>query len=146
MDAFRPSIRLLAAGVHTIELKRGTTLKLEHGAGATMRLAYGSAWLSTGRCTRHVRAGDTIPVSNSGSTLIYALEDASLRLASPELCRMERRRRGEVAPLTSPQSDLLCSSSQELITANDAVGTRIGNVKRYLVAALLRQHAKNRLR
>ena len=39
MDAFRPSIRLLAAGVHSIDLERGTTLKLEHGAGATMHLA-----------------------------------------------------------------------------------------------------------
>ena len=64
-----------------IELKRGSTLRLEHAAGATVRLVDGEAWLS-GCC--------------GGTILIYAFTDSRLRLEGVEHCEMELRRRGEV--------------------------------------------------
>jgi hypothetical protein len=104
MDAFRQLGSLLAASIHSIQLKRGDTLKLEHGAGATMHLAYGGAYLSDSRRTRCIGEGETVPFSDKGTILIYALQDSSVRLDGPELCSMELRRRGEVAWFTIPRS------------------------------------------
>ena len=66
---------------HLIELKRGSTLRLENAAGATVRIVDGEAWLS-GCC--------------GGTILIYAFADSSLRLEGVEHCKMELRCRGEV--------------------------------------------------
>jgi L-asparaginase II len=152
----RASLR--RAGIRSIELKRGNTLKLEHAAGATARLVDGSAWLSTGHSSQRMRAGKAIPVSGSGTTLIYALEDASLCLEASELCGFELRRRGAVTALASSQrddqrvnvddasevarwADLLCTSPEQLRKAIAVVGPQISNVKRYLFVALVREHA-----
>jgi hypothetical protein len=57
----------------SIELRRGTTLKLECACLAAVRLV-------------------------DGASLVYALEDASLSIEAAEGCSIELRRRGEVAP------------------------------------------------
>jgi len=79
-----------------IELKRGSTLKLEHAAGATLRLVHGEAWLTACRGGERMQAGEPAVLNGRGTILIYALADSSLRLEGVEHCEMELRRRGEV--------------------------------------------------
>lgn len=144
-----------------IELKRGSTLTLEHAAGATVRLIEGAAWLSACEKSHRMRIGEVAAVRTAGTTLIHALEDASLRLEGLNGCRMEVRRRGEPAPCASVQADdecidiaddaalarwaeRLCCSPEELRRAVEAVGPRLGDVKRSLFDALLRRCFKRR--
>jgi hypothetical protein len=82
----------------SIELRRGTTLKLECACLATVRLVDGAAWLSASHLSLYMHAGKPIAVNGTGPTLVYALEDASLSIEAAEGCSIELRRRGEVAP------------------------------------------------
>ena len=82
--------------IHFIELKRGSTLRLEQAAGATVRLVDGEAWLSACRRANRMRAGEPATLNGRGTILIYALADSSLRLEGVERCAIELRRRGEV--------------------------------------------------
>ena len=91
--------------IHSIELKRGSTLKLEHAAGATVRLVDGAAWLSASRRAKRRRAGEPAVLYGRGTILIYALADSSLCLEGVERCDIELRRRGEVASSGSPGDD-----------------------------------------
>jgi hypothetical protein len=135
MDAFRQW-----DGSRSIELGRGNTLKLEDPAGATVRLVDGSAWLSAHHSSHRMPAGKAIPVSGNGATLIYAFEHASLCLEASEHCSIELRRRGEVAAvMLSEQRD----DPEELRKAIEAVGPRIGDVRRYLFVALVRRHPRD---
>ena len=84
------------AATHFIELKRGSTLKLERSAGVTVRLVDGEAWLSACRRAKRLRAGEPAMLNGPGTILIYALADSSLRLEGVEHCDIELRRRGEV--------------------------------------------------
>ena len=90
------------AEIRVIELKRGSTLKLEHAAGARVRLVDGEAWLSACRRGKGMRAGEAAVLDGGGTILIYALADSSLSLEGVERCDIELRRRGEVAPGASP--------------------------------------------
>ena len=81
---------------HLIELKRGSTLRLEHAAGATVRLVEGEAWVSACRRAKRMRAGEPAMLNGRGTILIYALADSSLCLEGVERCDIELRRRGEV--------------------------------------------------
>ena len=97
MDGFMHEAIRLSSGAHVVELRRGDALKLERATGATVRIVQGSAWLSTpGRPNHRMRAGELVRVVNGGTTLIYALEDAAVRVDGPEQCAFELRRRGEV--------------------------------------------------
>jgi hypothetical protein len=82
--------------IHLIELKRGSTLRLEHAAGATLRLVYGEAWLTACRGSERLRPAALAVLNGSGTILVYALADSSLRLEGVEHCEVELRRRGEV--------------------------------------------------
>lgn len=93
------------AETRLIELKRGSTLKLEHAAGATVRLVDGEAWLSACRRGEGMRAGEPAVLNGRGTILIYALADSSLCLEGAEHCDIELRRRGEVASGASPVDD-----------------------------------------
>ena len=104
MDAFRQLGPLLAASLHSIHLKRGDTLKLEHCDGTRMHLAYGAAYLSDSRSTRAFGEGEINPLSGKGTILIYALQDCYVRLEGPGGCSVELRRRGELAWLSIPRS------------------------------------------
>lgn len=88
--------------IQSLELKRGSTLKLEHAAGASVRLIDGEAWLSTCRRGERMRRGEPAALNGRGTILIYALEDSSLSLEGVEHCEVELRRRGEVCPRGSP--------------------------------------------
>lgn len=145
----------------SLELKRGSTLTLLYAAGATVHLVDGEAWLSGREHTHRMRAGERAAVEDAGTTLIHALEDASLRLEGLNGCRIEMRRRGEVAPCASAHADderidvadaaalahwaeRLCCSPEELRRVVEAVGPRVGDVKRHLFAALLRRCFRRR--
>jgi hypothetical protein len=91
--------------VHLIELKRGSTLKLEHAAGASVRLVDGEAWLSACRRAERMRVGERAMLNGRGTILIYALADSWLSLEVVEHCGIELRRRGEVAPSAPPVDD-----------------------------------------
>ena len=93
------------AEIRLIELKRGSTLKLEHAAGATVRLVDGEAWLSACRRAKRMRAGEPAVLNGCGTILIYALADSSLCLEGVERCDIELRRRGEIAPGGPPVDD-----------------------------------------
>lgn len=140
----------------TIELKRGSTLTLEHAAGTTVHLLYGEAWLSGRERSHRMHPGQGTAVGATGTTLIHALMDASLRLDAANGCRIELRRRGAVAPCAAAHADddridiadeaalarwaeRLCCSRDDLRRAVEAVGPRLGDVKRYLFDALLRR-------
>jgi len=84
------------AEIRFIELKRGSTLKLEHAASATVRLVEGEAWVSACRRAKRMRAGEPAMLNGRGTILIYALADSSLCLEGVERCDIELRRRGEV--------------------------------------------------
>jgi len=144
-----------------IDLKRGSTLTLLHAAGAVVRIDDGQAWFSAREGSHRMRPGDSAALGAAGTTLIHALEDATLQLEGLNGCRIEMRRRGEVAPCASAAQDeeridiadvaalerwaeRLCCSPQELRRAVEAVGPRLGDVKRYLFEALLRRCFKSR--
>jgi hypothetical protein len=93
------------AEIRLIELKRGSTLKLEHAAGATLRLVNGEAWVCACRRSERMRAGEPAMLNGRGTILIYALADSSLSLEGMEHCDVEVRRRGEVASSGSPVDD-----------------------------------------
>jgi hypothetical protein len=93
------------AEIRLIELKRGSTLKLEHAAGVTVRLVNGEAWLSACRGGEGMRAGEPAVLNGRGTVLIYALADSSLCLEGMEQCDVELRRRGEVASGEAPADD-----------------------------------------
>lgn len=143
--------------MNPIELKRGSTLKLEHAAGAAVRLADGQAWLSACDGSVFMRVGELTAVRGHGTTLIHALEDALLCVEPSNGCRIEMRRRGEVAAPPPAQdddlcidvsddaaaarwADVLCCTPQDLHDAVQAAGPRLGQVKRHLFAALLREY------
>jgi hypothetical protein len=84
------------AEIRFIELKRGSTLRLEHASGATVRLVEGEAWVSACRRAKRMRAGEPAMLNGRGTILIYALADSSLCLEGVERCDIELRRRGEV--------------------------------------------------
>lgn len=146
--------------MNPIELKRGSTLKLEHAAGATVRLADGQAWLSACDGSVRMRVGELTAVSGDGATLVHALEDASLCIEGGNGCRIEVRRRGEVAALPPLRDDeridladdsavagwarVLCCTPQELRNAVQAAGPGVGDVTRHLFAALLRRRFKSK--
>ena len=81
-----------------IDLKRGSTLEIEHAAGGRVRLNDGSAWLSARSSSHPMYRGEIVVVRGSDTTLVYALADVSLSVQLPEDCRMQVRRRGEVLP------------------------------------------------
>ena len=81
---------------HLIELKRGSTLRLEHAAGATLCLVHGEAWLTACRGGKRLRPAALAVLNGRGTVLVYALADSSLRLEGVEHFEMELRRRGEV--------------------------------------------------
>lgn len=81
---------------HLIELKRGSTLRLEHAAGATLCLVHGEAWLTACRGGERLRPAALTVLNGRGTILVYALTDSSLRLEGVEHFEMELRRRGEV--------------------------------------------------
>lgn len=93
------------AEIRFIELKRGSTLKLEHAAGATMRLVDGAVWVSACRWGGRMRAGEPARLNGSGTILVHALADSSLCLEGVEHCDVELRRRGEVESSESPLDD-----------------------------------------
>ena len=93
------------AEIRLIELKRGSTLRLEHAAGATLRLVEGEAWVCACRRAERMRAGEPAMLNGPGTILIYALADSSLCLEGLEHCDVELRRRGEVASSASPVDD-----------------------------------------
>ena len=95
----------ILSSIRFIELKRGSTLKLEHAAGATVRLVDGEAWLCACRRSERMRAGAPAMLNGRGTILIYALADSSLCLESVEHCDVELRRRGEVASAAPPVGD-----------------------------------------
>jgi hypothetical protein len=142
----------------SIDLRCGTTLKLECSALATVRLVEGRAWLSAGHVSLHMRPGKPIAVNGQGPTLIHALADASLSVETTQPLRLELRSRGEVTPLTSPKTDdqcidvtdradlarwaeELCTTPEALRAAIEAVGPRVGDVKRYLFVGLVRRNS-----
>ena len=144
-----------------IDLKRGSTLTLLHAAGAVVRVDDGQAWFSAREGSHRMRPGDTAALGAAGTTLIHALEDATLQLQGLNGCRIEIRRRGDVAPRASDARDderidvtdeaalerwaeRLCCSPQELRRAMEAVGPRLGDVKRALFEGLLRRCFKSR--
>jgi hypothetical protein len=67
------------ADVRLIELKRGSTLKLDHAAGATVRLVDGEAWVCACRRAERMRAGEPALLNGRGTILIYALAAAGRR-------------------------------------------------------------------
>ena len=87
---------VFSSEIRLIELKRGSTLRLEHAAGATLRLVHGEAWLTACRRGQRIRPAEPAVLNGRGTILIYALADSSLRLEGVEHCEMELRRRGEV--------------------------------------------------
>jgi hypothetical protein len=93
------------AEIRLIELKRGSTLKLEHAAGATVCLVDGEAWVCACRRAERMRAGEHALLNGGGTILIYALADSSLCLEGVEHCDVELRRRGEVVSGASPVDD-----------------------------------------
>jgi hypothetical protein len=84
------------AEIRFIELKRGSTLRLEHAAGATLCLVHGEAWLTACRGGERLRPAALTVLNGRGTILVYALTDSSLRLEGVEHFEMELRRRGEV--------------------------------------------------
>jgi hypothetical protein len=144
--------------ISSIELKRGSTLKLECPAPTTLRLLDGRAWLSAGEISLHLTEGRPISVNGQGATLVYALHDVSLGIETTAPCRIELRKRGAVAPLASSSADEeridvddaaelerwtqeLCTTRQALRKAVAAVGPRVGDVKRHLLVTLVRWHS-----
>lgn len=85
------------------ELRRGSTLKFEGGAGTKVRVIAGNVWLTQYKDNAdHVLgSGDSSMLNGKGTTLIYAFDDSSLSLVAPESApvatRMELRLRGVVA-------------------------------------------------
>ena len=106
-DVFSPPTDLIArhAEIRFIELKRGSTLRLEHAAGATVRLVEGEALVSACHRGGRLRAGEPAMLNGPGTILIYALADSSLCLEGVEHCDVELRRRGEVACGAPPAGD-----------------------------------------
>jgi hypothetical protein len=98
MDRIRSPDELTAPhdATHLIELKRGSTLRLEHAAGATLCLLHGEAWLTACRGGERLRPAALAVLNGRGTILVYALADSSLRLEGVAHCEMELRRRGEV--------------------------------------------------
>ena len=143
-----------------IELDRGSTLKLEHAAGASVLLVMGQAWFCARDGNERLRMGEVRAVGAVGATLIHALEHASLRLEAGNGCRIEVRRRGEVAALPPLHDDeridladdsavagwarVLCCTPRELRNAVRAAGPGVGDVTRHLFAALLRRRFKSK--
>jgi hypothetical protein len=106
-ELFSPPNDFIArqAEIRLIELKRGSTLKLEHAAGATLRLVNGEAWVCACRRAERMRAGEPAMLNGPGTILIYALADSSLCLEGVGPCDVELRRRGEVASSAPPVGD-----------------------------------------
>jgi hypothetical protein len=105
--------------IRFIELKRGSTLKLEHSAGATMRLVDDAAWVSGCRWHGPMRAGEPARLNGNGTILVHALADSSLclegvalrrRAAAARRSRIQRapaRRRPKASPRSVGDSSFL---------------------------------------
>jgi hypothetical protein len=159
MDASTQRARTLFSrtGVRTIEMARGNTLTLEDAAGATVCLVDGAAWLSGARWSHSMREGEPVPVGDGTTMLIYAFEQASIRLEAPAHCSVQLRKRGEVEGMAGQGDDhrvnpedpadmarcaeLLCATVEELRKAIETVGPRIGDLKRYFLIARLRRQS-----
>jgi DUF2917 family protein len=93
----------LEASMRPTELRRGSTLSLEGGAGTKVRVIAGNVWLTQYRDNTDyvMRSGDSAMLNGKGTTLIYAFDDSSLGFVAPESApvatRMELRLRGVVA-------------------------------------------------
>ena len=85
------------------ELRRGSTLKLEGGAGTNVRVIAGNVWLTQYQdlADSVMRSGDSAMLNGKGTTLIYAFDHSWLAIVTPESApvatRMELRLRGVVA-------------------------------------------------
>ena len=84
------------------ELARGSTLKIEGGAGISVRVVAGNVWLTQYRDNAdHVmRSGDSAKLNGRGTTLIYAFDDSTLSFIEPQsssLGMVELRLRGAIA-------------------------------------------------
>ena len=66
------------------EIKRGSTLKMEGGAGTTVSVVNGSVWLTQYKDNADyvMRSGESARLNGEGTTLIYAFADSALRLAA----------------------------------------------------------------
>lgn len=69
-----------------IELRPGTTLKLERGRGTQVQVTGGSVWLTQHGDARDyvMRDGDSLTLSGEGTTLISAFAPSSLHIATCE--------------------------------------------------------------
>ena len=66
------------------ELKRGSIVKLEAGAGTEVRVVAGNVWLTQHKDTSDylIQAGDRVVLNGKGTTLISAFSDSLLRFAA----------------------------------------------------------------
>jgi hypothetical protein len=78
-------------------LRRGDTVALLEGAGSTVEVSGGNAWMTQfGDPNDYILANDRRNVTSDGSVLIYAFQECQVTLAAPASARVEVRRRGEV--------------------------------------------------
>lgn len=79
MDAYRIDDCIEQA---TIALAHGDVARIEDGQGATVTVAFGSAWLTQANDARdvHLRAGDTFRIERNGVTVVSALRPSMLIL------------------------------------------------------------------
>jgi hypothetical protein len=77
MDAYRIEDSIEHA---TITLGNGDYARIEDGRGATVTVAYGSAWLTQANDTEDVclRAGDSFRIRRNGATLVSAFKPTML--------------------------------------------------------------------
>jgi hypothetical protein len=77
MDAYRIEDSIEHA---TITLGNGDYARIEDGRGATVTVAYGSAWLTQANDTEDVclRAGDSFRIRRNGATLVSAVKPTML--------------------------------------------------------------------
>jgi hypothetical protein len=70
----------------TIDLQRGTLLRLTRGAGSTLTARSGEVWITEQDNLRDVvlRPGQSFRLARPGLALVEAVEDASISLEQPQ--------------------------------------------------------------
>ena len=95
-------------GRDTIGMPRGSTLRIDDGAGATLHVREGELWLTEeGSCADHLlQAGQRFRIGRGGATLAQAFRRSvvSLTPPAPRIPSLRLWAAKLLAPLTSPDT------------------------------------------
>ena len=109
-----PSEHLVIA---PLVMARGSSLRIEDGAGTLVRVRWGGAWLTQEADARdyYLAAGESFRLDRGGQTLVTALRRVCLEVAAPQAGHAARRI--VLWPAGGPQHiDLYPRSGEKLMT------------------------------